>query len=65
MKTIADLCKSHRTRTYFVDPPGEDGLVGVYNHRNMVVWYRMTEAGYSMTGSTETPQGAQERKLDK
>ncbi len=61
MKTIEELCKSHRTRTYFDD--GE-GLIGVYNHRNVVLWYRLTEAGYSLTGETAGPQGAQERKLE-
>lgn len=56
MKTIATLCKAHRRRSYFDD--GE-GLIGVYNHRNMVLWYRWTVAGYSLTGSTNTPQGTQ------
>ncbi len=61
MKTIEELCKSHRTRTYFVD--GE-GLTGVYNHANKVFWYRKTPAGYSLVGETADPQGAQERKLE-
>ena len=60
MKTIAAVCRAHRRRCYFDD--GE-GLIGVYNHRNVVLWYRWTEAGYSVTGSTNTPERAQLRYL--
>jgi len=61
MNTISNLCKSHRTTTYFDD--GE-GLVGVYNHRNVVMWYRWTNAGYSLVGTTQTPQKATRRKCE-
>ena len=56
MKTLKALCKSHRRRCYFED---EEGLIGVYNHRNQVLWYRWSVAGYSLTGSSASPQGAE------
>lgn len=61
LNSIEVLCKSHRASVYFVD--GGD-LIGVYNHANMVLWYRWTLAGYSLTGSTLTPEGAEERRID-
>lgn len=56
MKTISDVCQSHR-RTCFYDDG--KGFLGVYNHRNVVSWYKYTVAGYSLVGETKTPQGAQ------
>ena len=55
MKTLAALCRHHRRRSYFED---KEGLIGVYNHRDMIQWYQWTVAGYSHCGSTKTPQGA-------
>ena len=62
MKTneIKDLCKNHR-RTYYFDD-GE-GLIGVHNHRHIVLWYRCNMAGYTLVGETATPEGAQKRYL--
>lgn len=60
MKTLAALCKAHRRRCYFDD---RNGLIGVYNHNNMIMWYRWTVAGYSNCGSTLTPEGAELRYL--
>ena len=61
MTTIEQLCCSHRTRTYFVD---DEGLIGVLNHRYVVLWYRsIVLVGYSLVGETNTPQGAQEINL--
>ncbi len=51
MKTIEELCKSHNTKTYFQHP---NGLIGVFNYRNVVLWYKLTEAGYSLAGETPT-----------
>ena len=61
MTSINDLCKSHR-RNYFYDD-GE-GLVGVHNHSGFVLWYRYIEnVGYSLAGSTLTPQGSAKHTL--
>lgn len=60
MNTLEGLCKSHRTRTFFDD--GE-GLIGVYNHRNVVLWHCWTVAGYSLVGETDTPEEADQRFL--
>ncbi len=46
--------------TYFVD--GE-GLTGIPNAQGKVLWYRWTADGYSLAGSTDTPEGAQKRTL--
>lgn len=64
--TIQALCKAHRTSHYFVD---DDGLIGVYSHANRILWYALIsdQAGdsvYSLVGSTDTPEGAEIRKLD-
>lgn len=57
---IADVCRQHNRKSFFDD--GE-GLVGVYNHRNVVMWYRWSEGGYALVGETDTPQGAKLVKL--
>lgn len=59
--TIEDVARQHRTRTYFDD--GE-GLIGVYDHKGRVKWYRRTPAGYSLVGETATPEGAREHRLE-
>lgn len=64
--TIERLCKAHRATHYFVD---ESGLIGVYGHRNTVLWYCLIsdtagDSVYSLVGSTDTPEGAEIRKLD-
>lgn len=59
-QTIADVCKQHRRKSYFDD--GE-GLVGVYSHRGVVMWYRRNTVGYCLVGETETPEGAELIKL--
>jgi len=60
-KTITDVCKQHNTRTYFED---KDGVIGVYNHRNVIMWYYLIPGvGYSLQGESPTPQGAQEKKI--
>ena len=60
-KSIEILCKMHRTTRYFDD--GE-GLIGVYNHRNVVLWYRFIPlVGCSLVGETKTPGGVQLRRL--
>ncbi len=61
MKSIAEVCASHRAHNYFED---SEGLIGVYNHAYIVFWYQWTLGGYSLTGSTNTPQGAQMRRLE-
>ncbi len=61
MKTIRELCKWLNSKHYFVD--GE-GLVGV-PYCGHINWYRLIPlVGYSMTGQTQTPCGAQLRKLE-
>lgn len=60
-KTLEDLVHSQPSNsTYFVD--GE-GLTGIPNTRGKILWYRWTQEGYSLAGSTDTPEGAQEKKL--
>ncbi len=61
LDSIAALCKSHRALVYFDDG---NGLIGVYNHANIVQWYRWTMAGYSLSGSTLTPEGAEARHIE-
>lgn len=61
MKDIRALCKAHRARVYF---DGGLGIVGVFNHRDVVVWYQLTLRGYSLCGETATPQGAPCRGLE-
>lgn len=61
MNSIADLCRTHRRNSYF---DNGEGLTGVANHRNVILWYRWTAAGYSLVGETQTPQGAQRRLVE-
>ena len=61
MKTISELCRAHR-RTYYFDD-GE-GLIGVHNHAGVVLWYRWVLGGYSLCGSTATPQSATRKELE-
>jgi hypothetical protein len=47
----------------------ESGLIGVYSHRNTVLWYALIsdnagDSVYSLVGSTDTPEGAEIRKLE-
>lgn len=58
--SIAVLCRHHRASVYFDDGCG---LIGVYNHANVIQWYRWTLAGYSICGLTLTPEGAEERSI--
>ena len=57
---LKELCQSHRTKTYFQD---KDGLIGVYNHRNVVSWYKATVAGYSLQGETPTAGDAVMKRI--
>jgi len=57
-QNILELCRAHRQRTYFVS---DDGLIGVYNHRDDILWYEKTLGGFSLVGSTKTPRNAELR----
>lgn len=61
MKDILAVCEAHRAQVYF---DGGLGIVGVFNHRNVVMWYQLTLVGYSLYGETATPQGAPCRGLE-
>lgn len=52
-KSIHVVCKMHRASRYFV----VGNLIGVYNHRNVVMWYRQQHpgAGPTLVGETPTP----------
>lgn len=63
MKSIEELCKSHNTRTYFEHTTGGDQMIGVFNHRNVVLWYRPTEAGYSLVAETPDAGTAWKRTI--
>jgi len=62
MNELEQLCKSHRTRRFF-DTGGD--LIGVINHAGMFCWYKyIPGVGYSLTGTTDTDEGAEMRSLD-
>lgn len=63
-KSLQELCASHRSRHYFDDG---NGLVGVPNHRDVVLWYRWLNpnVGYSLVGETLTPQDSTLRMIER
>ena len=60
-ESIAELCRQHRRSSFYDDGNGQ---IGVLNHCDEILWYGWTLGGYSLQGSTDTPQGAKLRKLE-
>ncbi len=60
-QTIDEVCAAHRRSSFFSDGTG---LIGVYNHRNVIFWYRWQANGYTLVGETRTPQGATKHKVE-
>ncbi len=59
-RSIKTVCKMHNQRRYFSD----GGLVGVYNHAGVIMWYSWTMAGLSGCGTTASPRGAKTYRID-